>query len=98
MYASVRIATAKPGRMAETIKKVNEGFVPIISQSPGFVTYYLVDIGNDKAVTVSIFNDQAGAEESGRRAQAWVSENLAPLMAGPLEVMVGEVAIHKSGK
>jgi hypothetical protein len=56
-----------------------------------------VDIGTDKAVTVSIFNDKAGAEESGRRAQAWVSENLAPLMAGPLEVMVGEVAIHKSG-
>ena len=96
MYASVRIAKAKPGMMAETIKKVNEGFVPIISQVPGFVTYYLVDIGNDQAVTVSVFNDKAGAEESGRRAQAWVTENLAPLMAGPLEVMVGEVAVHKS--
>lgn len=97
MYASVRLAKAKPGKMAETIQKVNDGFVPIISQVPGFVTYYLVDIGNDQAVTVSVFKDKAGADESGRRAQEWVKENLAPLMAGPLEVMVGEVAVYKSG-
>lgn len=96
MYASVRIAKAKPGMLAETIRKVNEGFVPLISQVPGFVTYYLVDIGEDRAVTVSVFKDKAGAEESGRRAQDWVAQNLAPLMAGPLEVMVGEVAVFKS--
>ncbi len=96
MYASIRRANSKPGKVPETIQKVKEGFIPIVSGVPGFVAYYLVDIGNDTVMTVSIFKDKAGAEESGKRATDWVKENLAPLMAGPLEIMVGEVAAHKT--
>jgi len=96
MYASLRRADTKPGASPELIRKVSEGFVPLTSKMPGFIAYYLVDLGNDKVMTVSIFKDKAGAEESGRQAAVWVKENLAPLMAGPLEILVGEVAVHKA--
>jgi antibiotic biosynthesis monooxygenase len=96
MYASIRRAKGKPGATAEITQKVRDGFVPITSQVPGFVAYYLVDLGDDSVMTVSIFKDKAGAEESGRRAADWVKENLAPLMAAPLEILVGEVAVHKA--
>jgi hypothetical protein len=72
MYSSIRRANGKPGTVPEVIRKVKEGFVPIASSVPGFVAYYLVDIGNDSVMTVSIFQDKAGAEESGKRAADWV--------------------------
>ena len=98
MYASIRRAKGKPGSIAEAIQKTEQGFLPILSQVPGFVAYYLVDLGDDTVATVSIFQDKAGAEESSRRAQDWVKGSLAPLMAGPLEIIgVGEVVVQKTG-
>jgi hypothetical protein len=43
-------------------------FVLIISKAPGFVDYYVVDAVNDVVASVSVFQDQAGAEESSRMA------------------------------
>jgi hypothetical protein len=45
---------------------VNEGFLPIISQIPGFVALYLVDAGGGVMISTSFFEDQSGAED--RRA------------------------------
>jgi hypothetical protein len=39
---------------------VNEAFVPIISQIPGFVALYLVDAGGGVMISTSVFQDQAG--------------------------------------
>jgi hypothetical protein len=82
--------------MAEITQKVNQGFVPIISSAPGFVAYYLVDAGDDIGATVSVFQDQAGAEESNRMAADWVKENIASLVASAPEITAGEVVAHKT--
>ena len=44
MYATVRRYEGATDP-SETGRRVNEGFVPIISQIPGFVALYLVDAG-----------------------------------------------------
>lgn len=49
--------------------------MPIIEGSPGFVAYFGVDHGDGDVATVSIFEDEAGAEESNRRAAGWVKDN-----------------------
>jgi hypothetical protein len=36
-------------------KVAQEGFVPIISEMPGFVAHYLVDAGDGVMVTTSVF-------------------------------------------
>jgi hypothetical protein len=77
---------------------VNEGFVPLISQVPGFLAYYWVDAGGSVMVSTSIFEDQAGAEESNRRAADYVRENLAVLLPNPPQITAGEVVVHKAGK
>ena len=43
---------------------------------------------------ISIFNDYAGAEESNRRALAWIEQSLKPLLAGPATAMAGPVIVH----
>jgi len=95
MYASIRRGQANPGAAVEVAQRIKENFVPIISQVPGLVAYYVVNLGDDMLATISIFEDQAGAEDSARRAADWVKRDLAPLMASPLEIMVGEVVVHK---
>ena len=95
MYLSIRRYHVKLGAMAEITQKVNQGFVPIISQVPGFVAYYLVDVGDDVGATVSVFQDQAGAEESNRMAADWVRQHIASLVASVPEITAGEVTAYK---
>jgi hypothetical protein len=75
---------------------VNEGFVPLISQVPGFVAYYWVDAGGGVMTSTSIFQDQTGAQESNRRAADYVRQNLAQLLPKPPQITAGEVVAYKA--
>ncbi|WP_407555301.1 hypothetical protein QOM21_36010 [Streptomyces sp. Pv4-95] len=90
MYAAVRRyeGVSDP---SEAGRIVDEGFVPLMRQVPGFVAYYWVDAGNGVMVSTSVFLDQAGAEESVSRAAGFVRDNLASLLPNPPQVMAGEV-------
>ena len=94
MYASIRQGKAKPGMTEELTRRIKEGAIPIISDVEGFRAYYVVYAGDDTITAISIFNDYAGAEESNRRALAWIEQNLAPLLAGPATAMAGPVIVH----
>ena len=96
MYAAVRKYKTTPGAVSTLIKRVQEGFVSIISQVPGFVAYYALDTGNDAVASISVFDDQAGAEASTRTAADWVKQNLADLVQGAPEITAGEVVIYKT--
>lgn len=90
MYATVRRYEGVTDP-AEAGRRVNEGFVPLLRRVPGFVAYYWVDAGDRVMVSTSVFEDQAGAEESTKRAADFVRENLAPLLPNPPQVAAGEV-------
>lgn len=91
MYIAVRRYKVKAGSTDELARRAQEGFVPLIRQTPGYVAYYGVASGNDSLFTISIFQDQAGAEESSRRAATWVNQNIAEFLEGPPEITAGEV-------
>jgi len=65
----------------ELARGIKEGAIPIISDVEGFVAYYVVYAPDDTVTAISIFNDYAGAEESNRRALAWIEQSLTPLPA-----------------
>ena len=96
MYIAVRRYKIKSGSIDEILRSVSEGFVPLVSQASGFVAYYAVDAGNDIVCSVSIFQDQAGADESTRVAADWVKQNLAARVEGPPEITAGEVKTYKA--
>ena len=94
MYAVVRryegvTDTQKVARI------VNEGFVPLISEMPGFVAYYWVDAGDGVIVTTSVFEHKDAEEQSNFRAGEFVAEHLAPLLPNPPQVTAGEVVAYK---
>ena len=90
MYATVRRyeGVTDPG---EAGRRVQQGFVPILQGMPGFVAYYFADSGDGTMISTSVFESSEGAEESTRRASAWVAENLAELLPNPPMVTAGEV-------
>jgi hypothetical protein len=49
----------------------------LISTVPGFVSYVAARTGDDSGVTVTVCEDEAGTDESSRRAADWVKENTA---------------------
>ncbi|WP_369251829.1 hypothetical protein [Streptomyces sp. R41] len=76
---------------AEAGRRVNEGFVPLIRQIPGLLAYYWVDAGNGVMLSTSVFESEAGAEESIKQAAVFVRDNLASLLPNPPQVMSGQV-------
>jgi hypothetical protein len=75
---------------------VESGFVPILREVPGYQEYSLVETA-EGVVSISVFADPAGAEESTRRAADWVQQNLADFFAGPPAVTSGSVWLHDVG-
>lgn len=94
MYAAVRQGTAKAGMAEELAVRIKEGAIPIISDVPGFKAYYVVYAPDNTVTAISIFDSYAGAEESNRRALAWVEESLAPLLTGPATAVAGPVIVY----
>ncbi len=95
MYAAVRLYRVSPGSIDEMVQRVKEDFVPVISQVSGFIAYYGVRVGSGELVTISMFKDRAGAEESTRQAASWVPQNVAMFVLGPAEIREGEVVMHE---
>ncbi len=95
MYATVRRydGVTDPG---EAGRRVAEGFVPIISEVPGFVAYYWVDAGDGVMVSTSVYETQDGAEQSNSKAAEWVKENLTSLLPNPPQITAGEVVAHRT--
>jgi hypothetical protein len=95
MYAVVRRYEGVSD--SQKVRQVaEEGFVPIISQMPGFVAYYHIDAGDGVIVSTSVFEHKDAEEQSTYRAGELVQEHLAPLVPNPPQVTAGEVDVYKA--
>ena len=93
MYAAIRQVKAKPG-MADALAQTIKGAVPIVSGVAGFMGYYVVYAGDDTVTAISIFNTVEQAQESNRRALAWIEKHLAQMVIGPTTATAGPVIVH----
>lgn len=92
MFMAVRRYEGVPDP-TEAGKQVQETFVPLLREVPGFVAYFWADAGNGVMVSTSVFQDRAGAEESIRRAADWVRGHH-DVLPNPPQVTAGEVVAH----
>jgi hypothetical protein len=91
MYAVIR-AYSGNRELADTLAEHTEDIRQVISGINGFKAYYLLKIA-EGTTTISVFEDQAGAEESNRAAAAWLAENLPDLEVAAPYVTAGEVLV-----
>lgn len=96
-YAVVRrYEGLDPRSIEEVARRVNEGLVPILSQIPGFKAYCALHTGSGVVASISIFEDQAGADASTRKAAVWVEQHLASLVPHPPQFTAGTVIAYKT--
>jgi heme-degrading monooxygenase HmoA len=92
MYATVRTYSAG-SELADALVGSSSAVKELISGIDGFKAYYLVRTA-DGAVSISVYEDEAGAEESTKAAAAWISENLPGVGGVAPQVSSGEVVIN----
>ncbi len=95
MYVAVRRyeGATDPQKVAQLVDEI---FVPIISELPGFVAYYAVDAGDGVVLSTSVFEHKDAEEQSTFRAGEFVAEHLAPLLPNPPQITAGEVLTYKA--
>jgi hypothetical protein len=81
---------------SEAGRIVNEGFVPLISEIPGFIAYYWVDAGDGVMVSTSVYEHKDAEEQTNFVAGEFVQEHLLPLMPNAPQITTGEVVAYKA--
>ena len=92
MFATVR-SYAGSNELANALVENESAVRALISGIGGFRAYYLIRSAGGGAVSVSVYDDEAGIEESNRVAAEWIRENLPDLEVSPPQVTSGEVVI-----
>jgi len=92
VHATVRIYSGA-NELADALVERRDEVKQLIGEIDGFKAYYLVR-ASDGATSISVYDTEAGAQESNRVAAAWVAENLPDLKIAAPQISAGEVAIN----
>jgi hypothetical protein len=99
MYATIRRYSAKTGTTRDTIdsfkRRIEEKFVPTLSEIRGFHTYGVVNVGNNELLSISIFEDREGATQSTRKAAEFVQKDPLKDQLSKPEILEGELLVFK---
>ncbi len=91
VFVSVRIYDGvDPSDRDEIVRLADEGFLPIMRESDGFVAYYLLPAG-DMLAAISLFGSAEQASASNEKARDFVAKYVAPLLPNPPRVIEGLV-------
>ena len=91
MHAVIRAYTGNSD-LADALV-AHEGEVrQVIGGISGFKGYYILKLAEGTS-TVSVFENEEGAEESNRAAATWLKENLPDMDVGAPYVTAGEVVL-----
>ena len=92
MYATVRTYSGGP-ELADALVSHEADVKSLISGIDGFKAYYLVRTADGGTVSISVYDNEAGANESNTAAANWIRENLPDLGGSAPQVSAGEVVI-----
>src|SRR5215470_6071350 len=98
-YLTVRRYEGVPDSK-QAASRVQQGFIPLISKVPGFISYYWVDEGDGVMVSVSVFATREAEEQSNRLAADFVKQhqNVARLLPKPPQITAGQVVARAAAK
>jgi hypothetical protein len=96
MYGIVRHYSPKKVSSADITafkRRIEENFVPIAQEIPGFHSYVVLNSGDKDLFSISVFESREGATESTRRAAQFVQQDPIKDQVGKPEVFEGEVLV-----
>ena len=102
MFVTIRRYSPKNGAVNKASlqllrRQLQDEFVPIVKQIPGFVGYYVLSIGDRELITLSFCETKEGSAESNRYAGEYTLRNPLVFELGRPEVTEGEVLTFAEG-
>jgi heme-degrading monooxygenase HmoA len=92
MYAIVRSYSGAP-ELVDSLLEHEDEVKGLITGIDGFKAYYLVRTEDGEALSVSVYDDKAGADRSTTEAADWVRDNLPDLSVSRPQIIEGEVVL-----
>ncbi|HEV8612446.1 MAG TPA: hypothetical protein VGQ73_02980, partial [Gemmatimonadales bacterium] len=89
MFTSIRKYNGAPLLTEELVKKQDE-LNTALQAVPGFHAYSLVKLG-EGAISMTVCDNRAGAEESNRVEAAWLKDKRPTFTTRPPEIWTGEL-------
>jgi len=92
MFLTIRMyQTPRPKQ--EIASYVEEHFIPSVKENPEFRGWYIVDAGEDKLASITLFDRLETVLEANEGSEAYRMENdeLRALLPNAPEIVVGEV-------
>jgi heme-degrading monooxygenase HmoA len=93
-YTRISTYDLTKGTFAELTGIVEQGLLPTFVKEPGFVNYGLVDAGDHKVLSISIWETREQAHKSATMATNWVKANVAERVR-PLTTQIGDLALFR---
>ena len=91
-YTRISTYDITKGSFDELTGIAEKGILPTFVREPGFVNYGLVDAGNHKVLSISIWQTREEAQKSAGMAATWVKENVADRVR-LLTTQIGDLAL-----
>jgi hypothetical protein len=79
----------------EIVRRVADSGLTFLKAIPGFVSWAILDAGQGRLVTYSVYEGKPGTDESTKKAAAWIKENIASMLPTPPRVLEGEVRLRE---
>jgi quinol monooxygenase YgiN len=98
MLAAIRKYRFNSSASAEIAKHIQEGLVPLLRKTPGFVSYYWVVSADGYGTSISVFESQAGVDKSVQLSAKFVKKHLANILGSPPEIIIGEIQAHSQAQ
>jgi hypothetical protein len=99
MYATIRRYTMKATFDKQALEQLRQSMertlLPAFQSIRGFHSYYLVNAGEKELVSLGVFEDKAGAQESTRRAAEFVKTDPIREHISPPQVIEGELLVSR---
>jgi hypothetical protein len=79
----------------EAVMQAGRRLASALSTAPGFVAYAVLDVGDGRIVSVTVFDDPTDLEAARPLIARSVGEHLAVVLPRPPEVLAGEVIVQR---
>jgi len=84
------------GSLQELADKAKSGLAPVLQQCPGFIAYYVVDLGDGEAATICVFESRETELASRAKAADWAKQNAGDALSEPPQISAGETLVAVS--
>jgi hypothetical protein len=80
--------------ISKLMEKVQSDLVPVIRDMAGYHTYFAIDCGNGRVISISAFETQEQAEQANQQVAPLVAQSLGEHITKQPTINIGEIKVE----